>query len=63
MYVEVVTNNDIEIDSKDIKKYLRELCKIIQPKVNEITENLHEELNKTYTHHIEELRGLFLHYT
>ena len=52
-----INGNDIEIDRKESRMYLEKLCDKIQPKVDEVTESLHEKLKEKYQSFVVELKG------
>ena len=52
-----INDNDFKIDDKEPKKYLEQVCDMIQPKVVEVTESLHKIMEAKYQSFVVDLKG------
>ena len=57
MFDKEINDSAMEIDSKETRKYLEQLCSMIQPKVDEVTVSLHEKLKEKYKSFVVDLKG------
>ena len=52
-----INDSAMEIDRKEPRKYLEQVCEMIQPKVDEVTESLHKKLKENYQSFVVDLKG------